>query len=103
MSKPEPVRLFDQSFDKLEKAMEIVAQRQAVIAHNISNANTPGYMALDFDEELMQAVERLDNKKVNLEEELAKLTDNSVKYSSYVKLLSAKINILKTIATQGRR
>ena len=34
---------------------------------------------------------------------LASLTENSIKYSAYVKLLSSKINTLKTIATQGRR
>lgn len=99
----EPIQLFDESFGKLEKAMEIATQRQAVLAHNIANANTPGYVALDFDEELMQAVERLDKKKVVLEEELSKLTENSIEYSAYVKLLSSKINILKTIAAQGRR
>ncbi|MGB9613669.1 MAG: flagellar basal body rod protein FlgB, partial [Candidatus Margulisiibacteriota bacterium] len=71
--------------------------------HNIANAKTPGYEALTFDEELMRAVKRLDQKQVVLEEELAALTENSIKYSAYVKLLSSKINVLRTIATQGRR
>lgn len=83
--------------------MEIATRRQEVIAHNIANAKTPGYEALTFDEELMQAVKRLDRKEVVLEEELAALTENSIKYSTYVKLLSSKINVLRTIATQGRR
>lgn len=83
--------------------MEIAARRQEVIAHNIANAKTPGYEPMSFDEQLMAAVKRTDKKQLNLEEELAALTDNSVKYSAYVKLLSSKINVLKTIATQGRR
>ena len=99
----EPVELFDNSFDKLEKAMEVAVRRQEVISHNIANVKTPGYEALTFDEELMQAVKRQDQKEVSLEEELAALTKNSVEYSSYVKLLSSKINVLKTIASQGRR
>lgn len=99
----EPLKIFDETFGNLERAMEIATKKQAVIAHNIANAKTPGYEALTFDEELMRAVKRLDKKQVVLEEELAALTENSIKYSAYVKLLSSKINVLRTIATQGRR
>ncbi|MFC1540719.1 flagellar basal body rod protein FlgB [Candidatus Margulisiibacteriota bacterium] len=100
---PRPMEIFDARFNNLERAMEIATRRQEVISHNISNAKTPGFEPLTFDERLMQAVKRLDRQEVVLEEELAALTENSVKYSSYVKLLSSKINTLKTIATQGRR
>ena len=99
----EAIKLFDDQFQNLERAMEIATRRQEVITHNIANAKTPGFEPLTFDEELMQAVKRLDHREVILEEELADLTKNSIKYSSYVKLLSTKINVLRTIATQGRR
>ncbi len=95
--------LFDTTFGNLERSMEIATRRQEVITHNIANAKTAGYEALTFDEELMQAVKRLNRKEVVLEEELAALTENSIKYSSYVKLLSSRINTIRTIATQGRR
>ncbi|MFH1347321.1 MAG: flagellar basal body protein [Candidatus Margulisiibacteriota bacterium] len=95
--------MFDIQFGNLERAMEIATRRQEVITHNIANAKTPGFEPLTFDEQLMMAVKRQDQKNVNLEEELASLTENSIKYSAYVKLLSSKINTLKTIATQGRR
>lgn len=95
--------IFDATFGNLERAMEIATRQQEVITHNIANAKTPGYEALTFDEELMQAVTRLDRRKVVLEEELSALTENSIKYSSYVKMLSSKINVLRNIATQGRR
>jgi flagellar basal-body rod protein FlgB len=97
------VELFDPQFGNLERSMEIATRRQEVISHNIANAKTPGFEPLDFDEQLMKAVKRQDSKQVNLEEELAALTENSVKYSAYIKLLSSKINVLKTIASQGRR
>jgi flagellar basal body rod protein FlgB len=100
---PEAVDLFDSQFDALERSMDIAARRQEVISHNIANAKTPGYEPMEFNEELMQAVKRENKKQVVLEDELAALTDNSIKYSTYVKLLSSKISILKTIATQGRR
>ena len=95
--------IFDVTFGSLERAMEVATRQQEVIAHNIANVKTPGYEALTFDEQLMRAVKRLDRKQVVLEEEMAALTENSIKYSSYVKLLSTKINVLRTIATQGRR
>lgn len=99
----EPIGLFDESFNTLERAMQVATQKQSVIAHNIANAKTPGYEPMVFDEELMKAVKGLDKKSVVLEEELASLTKNSLKYSAFVKLLSSKITILRNIATQGRR
>lgn len=95
--------LFDETYSSLERAMKIATQKQAVIAHNIANAKTPGYEAMTFDEQLMHAVKRQDKKQVVLEEELAALTDNSIKYSTYVKVLSTKIGILRTIVTQGKK
>jgi len=98
-----PIEIFDPQFDHLEHAMEIATRRQEVISHNIANAKTPGFQAMTFDEQLMRAVKRTDKKNVNMEEELASLTENSIKYSAYVKMLSSKINTIRTIATQGRR
>lgn len=97
------MRIFDGTFSNLEGALDVSAKRQAIISHNIANANTPGYVPLDFDEVLGKAVKRTNGKGVVIEEEMASLTENSVKYSAYVKLLSSKINILKTIVTQGRK
>ncbi|NQU16931.1 MAG: hypothetical protein HQ564_02600 [Candidatus Saganbacteria bacterium] len=95
--------IFDKSFDDLEKAIRVSARRQAVIAHNIANANTPGYKPLEFNEVLERAVESENNKKVVLEKELSDLSKNSLKYSSYIKIMSSKLGILRTIATQGKR
>ena len=97
------LRIFDDTFFNLQKAMHVATKRQTVIAQNIANADTPGYEALEFDEVLDKAVKRADRKKVVLEEEMASLSDNSVKYSAYVKLLSTKISILRTVATQGKK
>lgn len=98
----EPV-LFDSAFNSLEHAMRVATQRQAVIAQNIANAKTPGYQPLDFDEELMKAVKRMDNKEVVLENELAALTENSIRYSAYTKLMASKSAVLRSIITQGRK
>src|SRR3989339_1111459 len=95
--------VFYHSFDDLEKALRLSAKRQAVISQNIANANTPGYKAMDFDEALDRAVERQGEKKVVMEKEMVALADNSVRYSAYLKMISNKLGILKTIASQGRR
>jgi flagellar basal body rod protein FlgB len=98
-----PVGLFDGTFDNLEKAMAVATRRQAVLADNIANAKTPGYRAKDFDEVLMKAVERQDRPEVNLEQEMAMLTENSVKYSAYLKSMTAKLSVLRSVVTQGRK
>ena len=95
--------MFDWPFDTLERSMKIATKRQEVITQNIANAKTPGYEAQTFDEQLMQAVKRLDKKDVVLEEELSALTENSVRYSAYVKLMTSRLGALRSIITQGRR
>lgn len=99
---PGEIGLFDESFSALDRAMQIATQRQAVIAHNIANADTPNYIPLEFDEVLQKAIQRKE-KKVNLELEMAALADNSTKYSAYTKLMTSKIGILRSIITQGRK
>lgn len=95
--------MFDYAITELEGEMKKAIDRQSVHAHNLANVDTPGFRPLVFDEELNKAVERQDRKHVIVEEEIAALSENSIKYSAYVKLMSQKLNILKTIATQGRK
>ena len=98
-----PLEVFDATLSNLEKGMQVSTKKQTVIAHNIANANTPGFEPLRFDEILDKVVKKEGKKSVIIEEEMADLAENSIKYSAYVKLMSSKLNILKTVATQGRR
>ena len=100
---PGPLEIYDSTFGSLERAMKVAAMKEAVIAQNIANAKTPGYEAMIFDEELNKAVKRQDKKDVVLEDEMAALAENSGKYSAYVKLMTSKIGVLRSIATQGKR
>jgi len=97
------VNIFDNTFENLHQAMSIATKRQEILSHNIANIDTPGFEPLDFDEVLGKAVKRAQGGPVVLEEELAALTENSVRYSAYVKLISSKINVMRAVATQGRR
>jgi flagellar basal body rod protein FlgB len=97
------LEVFDPTFDRVQAAMSLATQRQAVIAHNIANANVPGYQALEFDAVLKKAVARQNAPTVVLAEEMGKLSQNALDYSTCVKLMSSKLNVLKTVASQGRR
>jgi flagellar basal body rod protein FlgB len=97
------LEVFDSSFRELERSMQVATRRQEVIAHNIANAKTQGYEPMTFDEQLMKAVKRSDKKEVNLEEELSSLTENSIKYSAYVKMFTSKMGALRTVVTQGKK
>lgn len=50
----------------LERALDGVAARQRVTAHNIANVNTPGYKRyrLSFEENLRQAVEKGERRRL---------------------------------------
>ena len=97
------MELFDTTMSSLEKGILRSNKTQEVIAQNIANANTPGYVPQRFDEVLNKAVEKSDKKNVVLEEELADMSKNSTKYSAYVKLMTAKLAMLRTIVSQGRK
>ena len=97
-----PTEMYDSTFIRLQESVDKATKKQAVIAQNIANMNNPNYEALEFDEALDKAVKR-SNKKVVLEEEMAALSQNSIKHSAYIKLLASKINILHTVSTQGRK
>ncbi len=96
------VEIFDSTIDNLQQGIERATKKQAVIAQNIANINNPGYEALEFDEVLNKAVKRA-NKEVVLEDEMARLSRNSITYSAYVKLLESKMSILRSVVTQGRK
>ena len=95
--------IFDPTLLELEHNVKLAAEIQVMHAHNIANANTKNFIPFTFDEVLQQIVKRKDGKGLNLEEEMAAMARNNVKDFSYVKLMAAKINILRIVATQGRK
>jgi flagellar basal-body rod protein FlgB len=50
-------KLFDQTFNGLQRAMDLTWRRNEALVSNIANAETPGYRAVDysFGSELAQA------------------------------------------------
>lgn len=95
--------IFDVTMSNLERGVKVTTQAQEVVAQNIANANTPGYVPKRFDEVLNKAIENQDKKSVIIEEEMAELSKNESKHSAYIKLLASKLSILRTVISQGRK
>lgn len=121
----------DRSFSVLHKIIQAANARQKVIASNIANADTPGYKAKDikFSNFLKKEVKLAatdpkhissnnsagvkgkivsehnpswkDRNNVELNVEVAKMTENSLRHDAAIKILNSKIKMFKN-AIKGR-
>ena len=122
----------DKSFTVLQKILQAANMRQKVIASNIANADTPGYKAKDIkfgdflDKELKLLTTRpghMKNKNnggfngrlvvednpswgdannVELNVEVAKMTENSLTHNAAIKILNSKIKMYRMAIKGGR-
>jgi flagellar basal-body rod protein FlgB len=115
------VELFDSTLIGLERAMSGAMLRQQVLANNLANANTPGFKRsdVDFQGALAQAFSRnagaggigatpfaveqetnttvrADGSNVDVDTEMANLAQNSLAYTAYTSVVTARIKILET-------
>ena len=119
--------LFDTSILGVEKAMQGSLLQQQVLANNIANANTPGYQRsdVDFQSALAQAfaqgspapsqieslsfqpqadatgTEQIDGNGVDVDGEMAHLTQNSLVYAAASQILASRLGMLRS-AISGR-
>lgn len=98
-------------------ALRLRSERQALIATNIANADTPGYKAVDFDfakalNDASDAAAKgtsagkptllyrqpaqaaLDGNSVEMEAERAAFADNTVRYEAALRFLNGQIRTL---------
>jgi flagellar basal-body rod protein FlgB len=110
----------DNSIKILQKIMDLCTYRQKILSSNIANVDTPNYKAkdVDFQEELKRASEiennsyrvieapttmpNRDGNTVNIEVEMAKLTETLLMYNSATQLLSTRLRMLKDAIKGGR-
>jgi flagellar basal-body rod protein FlgB len=116
------VDLFDTSIVGVEKAMQGSLLRQQVLANNIANANTPGFQRSDvnFQAALQQAFAtpaptpgqiqqvsfqpqtdssgamRVDGNSVDINTEMADLSENTLDYQALESIMGTRMSILKT-------
>ncbi len=116
----------DKGFNLLHKVVHAASERQKVIASNIANADTPGYKAKDvkFGNFVEQAGKLMktdpkhissgpggnpsanvtveenpswgDGNNVELNNEVAKMTENSMLHNAAVTILAKKIKMYRT-------
>jgi flagellar basal-body rod protein FlgB len=125
------MELFDTTFRTLDAALGAAGKRQEVLANNLANVNTPGYKRKDvqFDGMLAKALEaakagdtkaldelkptvssdssavavRADGNSVDVDQEMAYLAENNIRYNALVQLASKKLDGLKYVISDGRR
>lgn len=114
------MELFDTTQLGLEAALRGAAARQAAIAQNLANVNTPGYQRVDVDfttqldealaegssEELhgmsflpapdSSAPMRVDGNTVDLDKEATEQAANGLHYQAIVGVMRARLGILET-------
>ncbi len=97
-------------FSLAEKRLDWIGQRQSVLAQNIANANTPGYVARDvtpFSEILagttqqtggvaVTAARSLDGNAVVLDEQLEKVAETDTAHQLAANLYKKYVSLFKT-------
>ena len=122
-------RLFGGSMDVAAKALDIRSARQVLIQANIANMETPGYKVKDipFAKVLASAVTgngqlartdekhiainaldqgkkmefRQENRPVDLDEEMLKLSENQLMYDVAARIMTKKFEGLKYAIDEG--
>lgn len=114
----------------LRQALDGAAARQGVAAENLANLETPGYRPrrVDFESQLKAALEaaesgdladlerirpqrtvytgpalRRDGNAVDLETEMSQLVESGLQYQVLTRLLSRRLQMLRSVATEGGR
>lgn len=115
----------DSTSSLLTKLMEISQERQGIIAHNMANANTPGYirMDVDFQAELSRLLERgeddsirslrakavedetrppgRDGNNILLPMEMNAMMNNGLMYNLLTKAYATRVGILRAAIDGG--
>lgn len=111
----------DLHLQMLSKSMTLRLLRHGVIAGNIANADTPGYrpQAVAFEEALQKAGDKLspqelshvtakievaddgqprsDGNTVNLDRQMASLSQNSILYNATAEFIARKFRMIKSV------
>lgn len=112
--------------DRLSQHMRFLGERQAVLAGNLANIDTPGFRARDvsfterfdrlvdgngvhdtisFESEALTRDDEApdaDGNTVSLEAQIAHMDENTLQFRSLAELLSRRIGLLRYAANDGR-
>jgi len=105
----------------LEKALNIRAHYHKILAGNVANVETPHYKEKDIDfvrslDLNMKRIEDIEVKEkaeqdglnttdgntVNMENQVVKMTENSLYFASLTKIMTKKFATMRYIITEGK-
>ena len=125
--------LADATIAALAKTLDGVAARHRAIAKNIANADTPGFERSDvsFESDLEAALKqaqahprtaldrirsvrprtvrdrsaplRPDGNTVDIDREMARLAQNTMRFQAAARVLATKLRLLRAAISEGRR
>jgi flagellar basal-body rod protein FlgB len=119
------MRIFGPMIEGIGQALDLYQARHRVLAENVANAETPGYRArdLDFGSALARAFEpteeprtaegaeptvdagatlKIDGNSVDLDTEMARLSENAFKIVALSQILARRYANLRAVITEGR-
>lgn len=97
--------LFDDVTAMLGRDIQEATRKQAIIAHNIANAEVEGYEPIRFAEEIKEIEKKpggISADAVVVEDEMVKMAKNRMRHQTYLKLYTAKTAAVKTVLSQGK-
>jgi flagellar basal-body rod protein FlgB len=110
--------MLDRITDSLERYMDLLSQRQKVVASNIANADTPGFKTkdLDFQSAFQSAMAgpapapaevaglplKNDGNNVSLDREARLLAENALRFNLASSLMREQIRMVKDAIQEGK-
>lgn len=103
----------------IERALSLRSLYHKLIASNIANVNTPNYKKKEIDlaseikreknakifevTETKQGFYAPDGNTVDLEEEVTKLTENTLMYNALIQIVVKRFSIIRYLINEGKR
>ena len=109
--------MLDRVAGQLERYLDLLSVRQKLVASNIANADTPGYLTqdIDFQSEFQSAISgtpravevaglriKNDGNNVNLDRESRLLAENALRFSVAESLLKTQIQSVRSAIKEGQ-
>jgi flagellar basal-body rod protein FlgB len=108
--------------DLVERALNLRAHYHKILAGNIANVETPNYKEkeIDFQKEIERnvgshdsidvkessdgdVIGSIDGNTVNMENQIVKLTENHMLFTSLIQVVAKKFSMMKYVINDGRR
>ena len=109
--------MLDRLAGQLEHYMDLLGTRQKLVASNIANADTPGYLTqdIDFQAEFQNAIAgppravdvaglqmKNDGNNVSLDREARLLSENALRFNVAANLIRVQIQSLRSAIKEGQ-